>query len=211
MEAVLSVSIINYVTKGAREVSRYKTHVTTQRRKAVGRWRVKALVIGKVIVSIMPLIVLLLSCSQSNMRSPDSWSIYRNSRYSFEFPYPSNWIAFPMPDNRDGRAFRDPQNPNIEIRGWAANNLAESNAPSQAQERTPKQPQSSQQQNFTTDQGLTGKLRVELGSDLSLMTLSLSQGNVLYSWQGQSESEQFADYYRFFNYVARQYRLPVSE
>lgn len=114
-----------------------------------------------------------------------------------------------MPDNRDGRAFRDPQNPNIEIRGWAANNLAESNAPSQ--EGTLKQPESSQQQNFITEQGLTGKLRVEVGSDLSLMTLSLSQGNVLYSWQGQSESEQFADYYRFFNYVARQYRLPVSE
>jgi hypothetical protein len=159
----------------------------------------------------MPLIVLLLSCSQSNLRSPDSWSIYRNSRYNFEFPYPSNWIAFPMPDNRDGRAFRDPQNPNIEIRGWAANKLAESKAPSQAQERTPKQPQSSQQQNFITEQGLTGKLRVEVGSDLSLMTLSLSQGNVLYRWQGQSESEQFADYYRFFDYVARQYRLPASE
>lgn len=199
------MSIIN---KGVRGVSRHKRHIPTQKQKAFGR-RVRAFVIGKLIVSIMPLIVIMLSCSQSNLRSPDSWSIYRNVRYGFEFPYPSNWIAFPMPDNRDGRAFRDPENPNIEIRGWAANNLLESKE--FLPEKPLKQPQSSQQQNFTTEQGLTGKLRVEVGSDLSLMTLSLNQGNVIYNWQGQSESEQFADYYRFFNYVARQYRLPPSE
>jgi hypothetical protein len=29
-----------------------------------------------------------------------------------------------MPDNLDGRAFRDPQNPTAEIRGWAANQLS---------------------------------------------------------------------------------------
>lgn len=83
----------------------------------------------------------------------------------------------------------------------------EASPPSTSQKDSPK----FQQQNFTTEQGLTGKLRVEINPDISLMTLTLSQGNVSYHWQGQCNSEQFADYYRFFYYVARQYRLPPLE
>ncbi|MEW6495443.1 MAG: hypothetical protein AB1589_23425 [Cyanobacteriota bacterium] len=114
-----------------------------------------------------------------------------------------------MPDNLDGRAFRDPQNPSVEIRGWAANNL--SVIPSSSSNTSATESPKPQSQNFTTDQGMTGQLQVKVGSDISLMTLTLSQDKVLYNWQGQCESKNFADYYRFFNYIARQYRLPIPE
>ena len=139
---------------------------------------------------------------------PNSWSVYHNPRYNFEFPYPSNWQPFPMPDNLDGRAFRDPQNPSVEIRGWAANNLSIIQSSSNTSATESAEPQA---QNFTTDQGITGQLQVKVSSEISLMTLTLSQDKLLYNWQGQCESKEFADYYRFFNYIARQYRLPIAE
>jgi hypothetical protein len=114
-----------------------------------------------------------------------------------------------MPDNRDGRAFRNPENPQSEIRGWAVNRLPEIK-PSSPQ-NTVKPPSNSQQQNFTTEQGVRGRLNVEVGTDISLMTLTLIKGPVQYNWQGQCESEQFADCYRLFYSVARQYRLPQAD
>lgn len=166
-------------------------------------------VFGKLVVSIAPLVLLLFSCHASTGGMPNRWDTYRNSRYGFEFPYPSDWIPVSMPDNRDGQAFRDPNNPTLEIRGWAAYQLSDIKALS------PKKPTrespNPQQKNFTTDQGLTGELQVVVGSDISSMTLTLSQGKVQYNWQGQCGSQQFADHYRFFYYVARQYRLPVPK
>jgi hypothetical protein len=91
-----------------------------------------------------------------------------------------------------------------EIRGWAANQLSETvdsqtkkeghrfNLEPSPSSMPAKDSPKFQEQNFTTEQGVTGKLRVEIGSDTSLMTLTLSQGNVLYNWQGQCNSEQFA-------------------
>lgn len=215
------MSIFNDLTK---EVGCYKSKDTNHQRREASRQRTGTCVLGKLVVGgIIPLVIMLLSCRASNIGSHSSWDIYRNPRYGFEFPYPSDWLPFPMPDNRDGRAFRDPQNASSEIRGWAANPLSktadpqrkqgrhrlhlEASPPSTSQKDSPK----FQQQNFTTEQGLTGKLRVEINPDISLMTLTLSQGNVSYNWQGQCNSEQFADYYRFFYYVARQYRLPPLE
>lgn len=205
MEAVLPVSIVNYVTKG---VGRHNSEVRSQKRKDAQRWRLEAGVFGKLLGCILPLVLILLSCRAVNLDAQSSWNTYRNPRYDFEFPYPSNWTPFPIPDNRDGRAFRDPQNPNFEIRGWAADILSalQASSPNSA----PKDLAETQQQNFTTDQGLTGKLQVEIGTDTSLMTLTLSQEKVLYNWQGQCESQQFADYYRLFYYIARHYRLPPS-
>ncbi len=165
-------------------------------------------VLGKVVVSITPLVLILLSCHASNTGMPNSWDTYRNPRYGFEFPYPSNWIAVSMPDNRDGRAFHDPNNPKLEIRGWATNKLSDLKASSPNKNKPAQESPNSQLKNFTTDQGLTGELLVVVGSDISSMTLTLSQGRVEYNWQGQGESQQFADHYRFFYYVARQYRLP---
>lgn len=170
---------------------------------------------------------MLLSCQASKVSRQGSWNTYRNPRYGFEFPYPSDWVSFPMPDNGDGGAFRDPKNPSTEIRGWAANKLSEivippsssgglskgryrlnvEALPKNALQDAPK----SQQQNFTTDQGLTGKLQVDVGSNTSLMRLTMNQDKVQYNWQGQCNSKQFADYYRFFYYIASQYRLPSPE
>jgi hypothetical protein len=160
-------------------------------------------------MGITPLVVMLFSCGASNLGEQGSWKTYHNSRYNFEFPYPSNWQSFPMPDNRDGRAFRDPKNPSAEIRGWAANKLSVIEIPSSPSSLKNSSP--AQLQNFTTQQGLTGQLQVEVGSERSLMTLSLSQGKVQYYWQGQCDSKLFADYFRLFYYIAGQYRLPPSE
>jgi len=112
-----------------------------------------------------------------------------------------------MPSNLDGQAFRDPNNSSIEIRGWALEQLPENQSSSSSS--TPTDSSSSQSPNFTTQQGVTGQLKVEVGLETSLMTLTLHQGQVEYHWQGQSDSEQFADYYHFFNYIASQYRLPA--
>lgn len=170
---------------------------------------------------------MLSGCQASNSGSPGSWSTYRNQRYNFEFPYPKNWVSVPMPDNGDGGAFRDPKNSSVEIRGWAANKLPETGVSPTSREFYEGQPRlknktsalavtaknapKSQQQNFTTEQGLTGKLKVKIGSQTSLMTLTLNQGKVEYNWQGQCDSKQFADYYRFFYYVASQYRVLSPE
>ncbi|MBD0362819.1 MAG: hypothetical protein ICV55_08630, partial [Coleofasciculus sp. C3-bin4] len=95
----------------------------------MGRWQTRASGMGTLLVGITPLALMLSSCQVSNFDSLGSWSTYHNQRYNFKFPYPSNWVSVPMPDNGDGRAFRDPQNPTTEIRGWAANQLPESVAP----------------------------------------------------------------------------------
>ncbi len=165
--------------------------------------------LGQLVIGITPLIVILSSCQASNSERTKRWNTYRNPRYGFEFPYPSHWVAFPMPDNRDGRAFRDPNNPSVEIRGWAAISLSPDSSPSFNNPR--KESPNLQKQNFTTAQGVTGKLQVELGSDISSMTLTLRQGNVIYNWQGQGESQEFANRYRFFYDVAGQYRIPLAE
>lgn len=206
MEAVLQVSFVKYNTK---RVGRHQSKVRLQKPKAIGRWKMLICVLGKLVICIMPVVFMLLSCRASNLGMPNSWETYHNPRYGFEFPYPSNWIPFPMPDNRDGRAFRDPKNPNLEIRGWAGNKLPEiqASSPKKSAKDSPKP----QLQNFETDQGLTGELQVVVGSDISLMTLTLSQGKVQYNWQGQCESKRFANNYRFFYYVATQYSLPPSE
>jgi hypothetical protein len=154
------------------------------------------------------LTMLLQSCQSSRLNSSATWKIYRNQRYQFEFPYPSNWIATPMPDNRDGQAFRDPQQPEIEIRGWAEHNL--SGRILNSRTSIPKNTAQPLQLNFTTQQGVTGQLQVKVGSDLNIMELRIKQGVVLYHWRAQAPSKKFADYYRFFNYIASNYRLPPA-
>jgi len=152
-------------------------------------------------------IVLLSGCPSSDGRS-QTWKIYRNPRYNFEFPYPSNWVPSRVPDNRDGQAFSDPTLPDVEIRGWAGYSLLE-NEITNHKATPPKSPQP-WKQNFTTKQGLTGELQVDVRVDISLMTLTLKHESLLYRWQGRSPSKQFADYYRFFYYIASQYRVPSA-
>jgi hypothetical protein len=146
-------------------------------------------------------LVFLISCRSFETSPPGNWQTYRNPRYNFEFPYPSNWIAEPPPDNQDGQAFHDPQNSQAEIRGWAGHQIKPIAKPKSGTLPSLKP-------NFTTEQGLPGELQVNIGPEISSMKLVLEQGNIRYNWQGRSPSQQFDDYYRFFYYSAKQYRVP---
>ncbi len=161
------------------------------------RWLVLACAIA--------LVLILSDCQSSNQRPLGTWKIYHNQRYGFEFLYPSNWVPAPTPSNRDGQAFSGPLQSDVEIRGSAGYSWQEIEAARYkcACHHHPKV----SKQNFTTQQGLTGELKVEVASDFSSMTLTLSQGKILYIWQGRASSRQFADYYRFFYYIASQYRV----
>jgi hypothetical protein len=64
--------------------------------------------------------------------------------------------------------------------------------------------------NFQTAQGISGVLLVEVNQQVGSMTLTLTQGQVKYYWQGRSKSQDFQDYYRLFYYIAQQYRIPKS-
>ncbi|MFH7025197.1 MAG: hypothetical protein ACHBN1_07290 [Heteroscytonema crispum UTEX LB 1556] len=150
---------------------------------------------------VISLLIMLSGCSVPGFNAI-TWKTYSNSRYGFEFPYPSSWTSLPPPENDDGIAFVSPQNNTVEIRGWAGNRLPES---------IDKDAKKTINSNFKTAQGVSGVLVVEVGSKVSLMTLSISQSKVKYNWQGRSPSEDFQDYYRVFYYIAQQYRITSPE
>lgn len=149
--------------------------------------------------------VMLTSCSSSAPPQSQSWNTYRNPRFSFEFPYPSNWVAAASPTNGDGQAFSDPQQPGVEIRGWAGYQLSGNDSLGPGKKLKAQQPLL--KPNFTTEQGLSGELKVEVGSEMSSISLALVQGDVQYNWRGQASSKLFDHYYKFFYYVASQYRV----
>jgi hypothetical protein len=64
--------------------------------------------------------------------------------------------------------------------------------------------------NFQTTQGVSGVLVVEVDRGVGSMTLTLTQEQVKYCWQGKSKSQEFQDYYRLFYYIAQQYRISKS-
>lgn len=135
------------------------------------------------------------SCSAS-MQS-NNWKVYSNERYGYQFPYPSNWEAARVSSNGDGQAFGHPENPAVEMRAWAGYDLSNSiNI-----EETP----ATAARNFKTEEGLVGELKVNIGREISSMTLTLDRGQVQYHWQAEAPSQQFDDYYKFFYYVASQY------
>ncbi|MBR8839787.1 MAG: hypothetical protein DSM106950_38755 [Stigonema ocellatum SAG 48.90 = DSM 106950] len=128
------------------------------------------------------------------------WKTYSNSRYGFEFPYPSNWTSLSSPENHDGIAFVSPQSNSVEIRGWASHQLPESIIKDKNAKKTISA-------NFQTTQGVPGVLTVEVENQNSEMTVRLTQGQVNYYWRGQCESQDFDHYYRLFYYIAQQYRI----
>ncbi|MDZ8105579.1 MAG: hypothetical protein RM338_08120 [Nostoc sp. DedQUE12a] len=132
-----------------------------------------------------------------------AWKTYSNSRYGFEFPYPSNWSSLPAPENNDGITFISDQNKALEIRGWASQQLL--NSIDKDRESNKKI-----QPNFQTAQGISGVLVVESDRQATSMTLTLTQNQVKYYWQGRSNSQEFPNYYRLFYYIAQQYRIPKS-
>lgn len=154
------------------------------------------------VAAVLVAFVVLAGCSQSASTTARTWYTYQNERYRFEFPYPSNWVAAPLVANQDGRTFSDPQNPGVKVLGWASQVSGEPDKLSDSvQKNVVVAP------NFITQQGLQGLLHVEVGAEVSYMTLTLIQDGVVYNWQGRSPSDRFAEYYEFFNYVGSQYRI----
>lgn len=137
---------------------------------------------------------------QIDFDNKTTWKTYKNNRYSFEFPYPNTWQIQPTPTNDDGVVLVSPHNPAIEIRGWAGNRLPEEiNVNTQAQQDTTP--------NFQTQQGKKGILIVEVKPPNSVMKLTIKTNRLTYHWQGTSPTEEFDDYYRVFNYIARSYKI----
>lgn len=132
------------------------------------------------------------------------WKTYSNSRYGFEFPYPENWQSLPTPENKDGIVFVSPQDAEVEIRGWAGNRLPSDWNPGKVVKKTINP-------NFQTKQGIRGTLQIEVTSQQSLMTLTLSEGKIKYYWQGRCNTQNFNRYYRFFYYIAQQYKVKSAE
>jgi hypothetical protein len=144
------------------------------------------------------LLIILWGCAAPSFNGSDfRWKTYRNERYGFEFPYPSNWTALRTPTNDDGIALVSPQSNTVEIRAWAVNKLPDLFTKDQKINS-----------NFQTAQGVSGIMLVEVDQQVSLMKLSLTQGQVKYYWQGRSQNQEFPDYYRLFYYIAQQYRIP---
>ncbi len=154
-------------------------------------WRVYALILS----------LALSGCSAPTFQgNSKSWKIYKNSRYGFEFPYPSNWEEV-KPDNDDGIVFISPQKSSVEIRGWAGNQLIKNTDTSSNRKK-------SINPNFKNIQGISGVMTVEIGATESTIGIKFHQGDVKYYWQGKAPSQEFNDYYRFFYYIAQHYRLP---
>ncbi|WP_375511392.1 hypothetical protein [uncultured Nostoc sp.] len=146
------------------------------------------------------LFIILWGCTANDFNAGAiAWKTYSNSRYGFEFPYPSNWTSLAAPENDDGIAFISPQNNSVEIRGWASHQLPN-------EQESVKKIKS----NFQTAQGVSGVLVVEVDQRVGSMTLTLTQSQVKYYWQGRSKSQDFQDYYRLFYYIAQQYRISKS-
>ena len=149
-------------------------------------------------------LILLLALSGCGMPSfqgnSKSWKIYKNSRYGFEFPYPSDWEEV-KPDNDDGIIFISPRKNSVEIRGWAGNQLIKNTD-------TTSNAKKSINPNFKNIQGISGVMIVKIGTIESIISIKFHQGDVKYYWQGKAPSQEFNDYYRSFYYIAQNYRLP---
>ncbi|MEH2228347.1 MAG: hypothetical protein V7K71_01695 [Nostoc sp.] len=149
---------------------------------------------------VIALLIMLWSCTANDFNAGAiAWKTYSNSRYGFEFPYPSNWTSLAASENGDGIAFISPQNNSVEIRGWASQQLP-----------TERESVKKIKSNFQTAQGVSGMLVVEVDGRGGSMRLTVTQSPVNYYWQGRSKSQDFQDYYRLFYYIAQQYRIPKS-
>ena len=148
-------------------------------------------------------IAMLTACGPSGEKKISRFEIYKNSRYSFEFPYPAEWIADTEPANRDGQAFSEPENSDIQIRGWAS---YKSFTYEQTEQYFGKETEPLKE-NFTTQQGSVGNLKVEIGTEISSITLTLQTAEITYNWRGQTPNEKFSEYYPLFYRLAGQYKI----
>ncbi|MEH1853252.1 MAG: hypothetical protein V7L11_16635 [Nostoc sp.] len=156
------------------------------------------------ISGVIALLIILWGCTANDFNAGAiAWKTYTNSRYGFEFSYPSNWISLAAPANDDGIAFISPQDNSVEIRGWASHQLPNSLVIDKESVKKIKP-------NFQTIQGVSGVVVVEVDQQVGSMTLTLTQGQVKYYLRGRSKSQKFQDYYRLFYYIAQQYRITKS-
>jgi hypothetical protein len=150
---------------------------------------------------VIALLIMLWGCTANDFNARAiAWKTYSNSRYGFEFPYPSNWPSLATPANDDGIAFVSPQDKSVEIRGWASQQLPNSIVTDEESEKKIKP-------NFQTAQGVSGVLVVKVDQQIGSMTLRLTQSQVKYYLQARSNSQEFQNYYRLFYYIAQQYRI----
>jgi hypothetical protein len=199
--AVLKALISAWITGGTKPINLATNLVSTtfaavpKKNNSYRRHNSPKLI--QVFTSSLGTAMILWSCSAT--QSADvTWKTYSNSRYGFEFPYPANWILN-TPDNGDGINLVSPTK-DAEIRAWASHRLSDADSqPQPALKPTT--------DNFQTTQGVSGVLVVEADKQVNIIKLTITQGQVQYHWQGQSNSKEFAEYYRLFYYIAQEYKI----
>ncbi len=149
-------------------------------------------------------------CGSHDATFGTTWRTYSNERFGFEFPYPDRWVESIPPENRDGVAFGDPQNPEVEIRGWASYEPPAQSANLKRGVGGDRSKPSRFLLNFTTLQGVPGNLEATIGAQSSSLMLTLVEGKTRYYWRGSAPNQKFGQYYRLFNEIASRYRVPVK-
>ncbi len=139
-------------------------------------------------------------CNAKDFQVKDvTWKTYKNDRYGFEFPYPNTWQELRNPDNSDGVVLVLPNKENVEIRSYASKPVLKFSPKTQEHQE--------QVYNFRTNQGVFSVLTVEVKEKVTVIKLTITQAELEYSWQGQSDSQDFQNYYRLFYYIAQEYKI----
>ncbi|MFM5888891.1 MAG: hypothetical protein ACKPFD_07945 [Dolichospermum sp.] len=125
-----------------------------------------------------------------------TWKTYKNDRYGFEFPYPNTWQQLRNPDNSDGVVLVLPNKKNLEIRSYVSKPVLKVSPKS-----------ANKVYNFQTNQGLFGVMTVQNKENMTIINLTITQEMLEYYWQGQSDSQDFQNYYRLFYYIAQEYKI----
>lgn len=136
-------------------------------------------------------------CNANNLQPQNQiWKIYKNPRYGFEFPHPNTWQELGNPDNSDGIALAPANQKTVEIRAHVSKPLF-----------TSPKPNPQPVYNFRTNQGFSGVMSIEVGDQVTVIKLTITQAELEYHWQGKSSSQEFANYYRLFYYIAQEYKI----